>query len=471
MGFTLSRQKCRDINECKEYTGRCRDSLQCTNSVGSYACGCQHGYETTENGCVDINECASQASCPDNAVCHNTAGNYTCHCDAGFQGDFCEDVDECSAETNNCDRNAKCSNTVGSYTCSCNHGYHGDGEKCLEGDCDDILCPETMKCVSATTSDCECRPGFITGQLASFCEDFDECLSDHDCHHNATCTNLDGSYSCTCNSGLEGDGTVCTKGFCSEDMCSDNEECISPNKSGCRCREGYERDDDQTCIDTDECENQTNNCHINADCINNEGSYKCSCKQGSYGDGRDCLPGRCPDTSCPEDQKCVSPTTLDCQCKEGYEFHSTMECVNIDECKTEPCDKNAVCEDTIGSFTCTCISGFEGDGKSCLALEVLVLGSDQEREGLGWKSAVVIDSAGEIFGVDSCFEADGGISIRKSCSVNLRNELYIFGGSGQNARQVSRLMKYKFKGTPLTPYQPIINVSVFTKKWLEMAIF
>ena len=41
---------------------------------------------------------------------------------------------------------------------------------------------------------------------------------------------------------------------------------------------------------------------------------------------------------------------------------------DIDECSSEqdfPCDSNANCSNTIGSFICTCLIGFTGDGHSC----------------------------------------------------------------------------------------------------------
>lgn len=39
----------------------------------------------------------------------------------------------------------------------------------------------------------------------------------------------------------------------------------------------------------------------------------------------------------------------------------------IDECSinVDDCDVNADCADTVGSFTCTCIDGFAGDGVNC----------------------------------------------------------------------------------------------------------
>ena len=49
-----------------------------------------------------------------------------------------------------------------------------------------------------------------------------------------------------------------------------------------------------------------------------------------------------------------------------------MECGCIaedeDECArgSHDCSRFAVCGNTIGSFTCTCNSGFVGDGKNCI---------------------------------------------------------------------------------------------------------
>lgn len=41
--------------------------------------------------------------------------------------------------------------------------------------------------------------------------------------------------------------------------------------------------------------------------------------------------------------------------------------LDFDECKTSThsCDDNAACKNTVGSYTCSCKSGYSGDGKTC----------------------------------------------------------------------------------------------------------
>ena len=41
--------------------------------------------------------------------------------------------------------------------------------------------------------------------------------------------------------------------------------------------------------------------------------------------------------------------------------------LDIDECAedTDECDFHADCENTVGSYECTCIVGFSGNGRNC----------------------------------------------------------------------------------------------------------
>jgi hypothetical protein len=69
--------ECRDINECSY--DPCEQI--CTNTNGSYTCGCRQGFRLNINKftCDDINECNETATrCPTGDICVNTWGNYYC---------------------------------------------------------------------------------------------------------------------------------------------------------------------------------------------------------------------------------------------------------------------------------------------------------------------------------------------------------------------------------------------------------
>ena len=60
--------------------------------------------------------------------------------------------------------------------------------------------------------------------------------------------------------------------------------------------------------------------------------------------------------------------SYDCSCNTGY-LGDGFICEDINECnETSPmhnCDINANCNNTDGNFTCTCHRGYTGDGVSC----------------------------------------------------------------------------------------------------------
>ena len=87
----------------------------------------------------------------------NTVGSYDCMCNTGFEGSgfngdcnsefqlvtlpmtgsstslllcLLADIDECALDTDNCDVNADCTDTVGSFFCTCVEGFRGNGINC-----------------------------------------------------------------------------------------------------------------------------------------------------------------------------------------------------------------------------------------------------------------------------------------------------------------------------------------------------
>ena len=103
------------------------------------------------------------------------------------------DIDECTASSDNCDDSlATCTNTVGSFMCTCTAGYTGDGVTCAG-----IAGSTVLTCYKF------CHDNYYT--------DINECTMGTDnCAPEATCTNTEGSFSCTCNQVYTGSGTSCT---------------------------------------------------------------------------------------------------------------------------------------------------------------------------------------------------------------------------------------------------------------------
>ena len=54
-------------------------------------------------------------------------------------------------------------------------------------------------------------------------------------------------------------------------------------------------------------------------------------------------------------------------CRLPYIYVRLFFFIDIDECETEMdnCHMNATCNNTFGSFECTCDAGFGGDGVNC----------------------------------------------------------------------------------------------------------
>ena len=382
------------------------------------------------SGCRDIDECNKLATCPDNSFCLNTPGNYSCECFTGFEGRLCTDIDECSM-VGQCHSNATCSNSAGSFECSCNTGHHGNGISCVLGDCDDNSCPyNNAKCTSPTTDKCDCKKGFMFNDDINICEDIKECLVGNECHANATCDDSEGSYSCNCNIGFIGDGKMCQEGSCTEDICPLNQECVSPTTHDCQCKNGFERNETDFCVDTDECTSNKNNCdkkalcentiggydcfcntgytgngysscldndecglgehncHKKAKCTNTDGSFSCSCKYGLYGNGTTCSNNACTtgDHNCHAYAECSKvKKSFSCSCKRGYYGNGTS-CLDSDDCPTgsHECHTEATCrltKEKFANFTkppvdCSCKKGFVGNGYSCSDVDECISKND-----------------------------------------------------------------------------------------------
>ncbi|KAH9523872.1 hypothetical protein Btru_047284, partial [Bulinus truncatus] len=384
-GFNLTTDSynCEDIDECKMNVSNCKGN--CINTAGYFTCSCSNGFQLSADGfsCEDINEC-SQKMCPQD--CINTVGSYNCSCYSGYQlvNGTCQDINECSLKM--CPQD--CINTVGSYNCTCFSGY-----QLVNGTCQDInecslkMCPQD--CINTVGSyNCTCFSGY---QLVNgTCQDINEC-SLKMCPQD--CINTVGSYNCTCFSGYQlVNGTCQDINECSLKMCP--QDCINTVGSyNCTCFSGYQLVNG-TCQDINECSLKM----CPQDCINTVGSYNCTCFSGYQ-----LVTGTCQDINecslkmCPQD--CINTVgSYNCTCflvislltelvKNINEFFLTLdinecfltldinecfltldinECfltLDINECSLKMCPQD--CINTVGSYNCTCFSGYQLVNGTC----------------------------------------------------------------------------------------------------------
>merc|ERR1711979_33702 len=208
----------------------------------------------------------------------------------------------------------------------------------------------------------------------------------------------EADYNCKCKTGYEGNGFICNKYVdpCAEVTCQSGEttknttnaygmkvcncvcapgfaligdKCVIKDKCAITdCEHGYQCDGDGKCvpIPTDPCKK----CHTYATCqmTGYPPAKQCVCKKPWVGDGFVCRAAK----PCPN--KCWDPTICNdgrCTCKSsGFWYNwGTKKCINKNECskpEMNNCSPNATCKDTHGGFTCTCNSGYTGDGVTCV---------------------------------------------------------------------------------------------------------
>eukprot|EP00112_Aurelia_sp_Birch-Aquarium-sp1_P015277 Seg3372.1 transcript_id=Seg3372.1/GoldUCD/mRNA.D3Y31 product=Fibrillin-3 protein_id=Seg3372.1/GoldUCD/D3Y31 len=295
------------------------------------------------NQCIDPTTNATV--CHENANCTQNDNSKFCICSSGFSGNGtnCSNIDECLLDTT-CHPNASCIDTTGSFICQCEQGFSGNGTDCQKIE----ACNKT----------------------------------EHNCHKYANCFKSFGLVSCQCSPGFIGNGTFCKEAgsHANETMpCLKNSPCRNFNGTNSTLCHRNSSGSETNCTKTDKCLSGSI-CDQNAICIERNGSSSCTCKTGFSGNGTVCSDiddcrnkslcaiDRCksPIYPCHTNAKCsVMNGTYSCTCKSGFTGNGTL-CDNINECKSkEICHRQAICSDTEGSYKCQCRKGFVGNGTKC----------------------------------------------------------------------------------------------------------
>lgn len=375
---------------------QCQADQTCHNGVCILGCrsskNCPSDQSCINNRCQ--NPCTKGNICGPNAICSCVAHSTICSCPDDFQGNptpqqgcirvpsFCETSQQCPAQhhcvsghcqctctsKNNCAHGERCKNGFCAKICYGN-GNCLSGELCIDGTCE-YGCTSNTGCNSdevCINGKCKCSQGFITGS-DNKCLDINEC-DENPCHSSAECINLHGTYRCACPQGTIGDPV--------EGGCSTPHQCESDND----CQ------DSQGCINhkcSDPC--RAIDCGANTICSVVDHSPMCQCQPGYIGDAHACFKVEClSDNDCPNDKycnldsnKCASPCNkincgygncvaighnAICKCHPGFGLVADT-CTDIDECLHHPCHRTAVCQNTEGSYICSCPHGLVGDAYS-----------------------------------------------------------------------------------------------------------
>ena len=171
-----------------------------------------------------------------------------------------------------------------------------------------------------------CRQGW-SGLLCEI--DINECAS-NPCLNGATCVDDDNRFTCTCASGWR--GATCSENIneCASSPCINGGACTDlVNRFSCACAAGF---------------NGTT-CQVNID----------DCVASPCRDGSSCIDGI---------------NSFTCQCNTGFAYVDS-HCVDVDECASgrNNCNSQAMCTNTVGSFKCTCLGLYYGDGVTCTKVD------------------------------------------------------------------------------------------------------
>ncbi|RMX36464.1 hypothetical protein pdam_00010052, partial [Pocillopora damicornis] len=281
-----------------------------------------------------INLCA----CHNNGVCLHSASNKNsthnsnkmnvleCGCLNGYTGTLCEsDLDACEANLNPCYPGVKCIDlpppaNISGYKCGpCPNGFTGDGSKCR--DFDECLqgsnggCSQV--CINTPGSfTCDCRKGYLLKIDQRNCDDINECVPVSDCMHK--CENTNGGYRCSCDDFFK----------------------VDPS-------------DPKNCIPESPCQKGKHNCqHI---CyLGSNKIQQCACRRGY-------LPGDDGDSCKVLDWRIASNSTT---------YSSAIFPLDIDECAVNENRCSHKCNNTEGSYTCSCVDGFRLDADNVTCIDI-----------------------------------------------------------------------------------------------------
>ncbi|XP_037588131.1 sushi, nidogen and EGF-like domain-containing protein 1 isoform X6 [Cebus imitator] len=400
-------------------TKECHNGGQCRVERGSAVCVCQAGYTgaACETGDRPVPDACLSAPCHNGGTCVHADQGYVCECPEGFMGLDCRERTSSGCE---CHNGGSCMGT-NTTLCQCPPGFFGllcEFEITAMPCNMNTQCPDGGYCMEhGGRYLCVCHTDHnASHSLPSPC-DSDPCFN------GGSCDAHDDSYTCECPRGFHGKHCekaqphLCSSGPCRNGgTCKEagsEYHCSCPYRfTGRHCEIGK----------PDSC--ASGPCHNGGTCFHYIGKYKCDCPPGFSGRhceiGPSCIlaaPSPCFRSPCVNGGTCEDRgTDFFCHCQAGYMGrrcqaevdcgppeevkHATLrfdgtrlgavalyacdrgyslsapsrirvcqpqgvwseppQCLEIDECRSQPCLHGGSCQDRVAGYLCLCSAGYDG---------------------------------------------------------------------------------------------------------------
>lgn len=364
----------------------CQDNASCDAQSG--LCGCDEGFESDADQCVEIappaTGCSADADCNDGLACNGieTCDLTSATCQVGEAivcGDnaLCDEAHGgCACDSTSVEVDGQCQPIACQSNADCDDGNACNGiETCdLEANqcvtTEPVVCEEFNEICDASTGDCVCPAGYEVRD--GLCEHI-RCTQDADCDNGIIC---DGQEVCDLelNRCLPGESV----------QCANNQDCSEMDGS-CACKPGYKINEDtgfcvafctedshcgepsvcgvtQVCnLDNNRCVNGTEVCGARSVCdpLAPE-EDRCACAVGSLFDEET---GTC---------MVVSSCESDADCDDGIFCNGAEVCGSNGRCVTSSpafvgsvlCPLNGYCSEA--DDACLCKDGFVHIDGTCV---------------------------------------------------------------------------------------------------------
>ncbi|XP_037588132.1 sushi, nidogen and EGF-like domain-containing protein 1 isoform X7 [Cebus imitator] len=355
----------------------CHNGGTCVHADQGYVCECPEGFmgldcrERTSSGCechnggscmgtnttlcqcppgffgllcefeITAMPCNMNTQCPDGGYCMEHGGRYLCVCHTDHNASHSL-PSPCDSDP--CFNGGSCDAHDDSYTCECPRGFHGKHcEKAQPHLCSSGPCRNGGTCKEAGSEyHCSC-PYRFTGRHCEIGKP-DSCASGP-CHNGGTCFHYIGKYKCDCPPGFSGRhceiGPSCILAApspCFRSPCVNGGTCEDRGTDFfCHCQAGY----------------MGRRCQAEVDCGPPEEVKHATLRFDGTRLGAVAL------YACDRGYSLSAPSRIRV-CQPQGVWSEPPQCLEIDECRSQPCLHGGSCQDRVAGYLCLCSAGYDG---------------------------------------------------------------------------------------------------------------